>query len=132
MAQLVLPRVLAMVICDDVAEAEDEAGVVHLTGVRTVIETATFPTVQSLCVFVELSGHEGEAICHVQVESLETGELVTETEPHDVVFEEPSKAVPEYFRLINCVFSAPGVYFVQMYNGRKLIGERRLNLRWEE
>ena len=54
MADSILPRVLAMVVCDDVVESDDEIGVFHLTGVRTTVEAASFPTVKVLRAIAQL------------------------------------------------------------------------------
>ena len=59
MANLVLPRVQAMVLCDDVEESEHETGVYHLTGVRSIIDSPFPAVVSQLCVFAQMSGHQG-------------------------------------------------------------------------
>jgi hypothetical protein len=132
MAQLVLPRVLATVMCDDVVESDEEVGVFHLAGVRTFIDAPSFPTVRSLCVFVQMTGHEGESDCRVEIECADTGEVIGEADPQTVAFEHPTIVVPVLFRFPNCVFATPGLYFLQMYHETKLIGERRLDVRSEE
>jgi hypothetical protein len=130
MTDLVLPRVQAMIVCDDAIETAED-GVFDLTSVRTVITAAVFLTVNSFVVFAQLSGHQGEAFCNVRLESYESGELIDDTEPQSVVFEDPTITMPMSFRVINCVFPSPGVYFVQVHCARKLIGERRLHLEEE-
>ena len=68
MAQLVLPRVQAMLICDDVAKSNQEKGVYYLNGVRYTIAFASFPATRPhLCVFMHLSGHRGEATCRARL-----------------------------------------------------------------
>ena len=133
MAQLVLPRVQAMVLCDDIEESDQEDEVVQLTGVRAAIELPSFPAVRSqLCVYLQISGHQGEALCHIQIESIERDEVIYKTESLVIIFEDPTTIVPVYFRLPNCVFSTTGVYYVQVFNESKLICERPLRLRQEE
>lgn len=132
MAKLVLPRVQAMVLCDEVEESEQEGDVVHLTGVRAVMEAPSFPTIRSqLCVFLHMSGHTGKASCHIQIDWPEKDEVVFETAPAMIFFDETAAVVPVYFRLPNCGFPAPGVYYVQVFNETKLIGERPLRVRQE-
>ena len=131
MANLVLPRVQAMVLCDDAEESEHENGVYDLTGVRSVIE-APFPAVISrFCVFLNMSGHHGEASCHMEIEHAETGEVISETKAQTISFAEPTSVVPVVFQLRNCVFPVPGIYYVQAFHETKLIGERMLHLRRE-
>jgi hypothetical protein len=78
MAQLVLPRVQAMVLCDGLKESEEEPDVVHLAGVRTHVLASSF------------------------------------------FFENSIKLVSLYFRVRNCVFPAPGVYYVQVFWRRQV------------
>jgi hypothetical protein len=131
MADLVLPRVQAMILCDDLIESDEESDVFHLAGVRAVVEASSFPTVHSLYVFVQMSGHHGEATGHVVIAS-ESGAVIGETERQTITFEDPTIVVPVVFRFADCVFAMPGLYYVEMYNERKLIGERRLTVRTEE
>jgi hypothetical protein len=133
MANLVMPRVQAMVLCDGVKESDDEPDVFQLAGVRTVLDAASFPALHPrLCVFLQMSGHRGQASCHVEIERGKTGEVVIETPNRSVNFENPTSAVPLIFRVRNCVFPEPGVYYVQVYQDRKLIGERTLQVRQED
>jgi hypothetical protein len=132
MANLVLPRVLALILCDDVVESDEEVGVFHLTGVRTFIDAPSLPTVHSLCVFVQMTGHEGEVDCRVEIECAETGEMIGEADTQTIAFEHPTIAVAVLFRFPSCVFATAGLYFLQMYHEGKQIGERRLDVRSEE
>lgn len=125
-----LPRVQAMVLCDEIEESDEEDAVFHLTNVRSVIAASSFPYVHSqLCVFVQMSGHRGAALCHVEIDRLETDDVIYDTEPQTIEFEDPANVVPDFFRLHNCVFPAPGLYYVQIHFEGKLIGERSLHVR---
>jgi hypothetical protein len=124
MAELVLPRVQAMVLCDAIEESAQERAVFHLKGVRSGIEVHLFPYPHSrLCVYLQMSGHKGEAACRVEINRAETDEVVYRTSPRVIAFEEPMSVLPVVFRLRNCGFPAPGVYYVQIFHERKLIGE---------
>ena len=129
MPQLVLPRVQAMVVCDGIEESEVEPGTFHLKGVRSEITALHFPyTRPRLCVYLQMSGHRGEASCRVAVNRTETDEIVYRTSPRVIAFEGPMPVVPVIFRLRNCSFPAPGLDYVQMFHESKLIGERPLYL----
>ena len=133
MANLVLPRVQAMVLCDGVKESDQEADVFQLVGVRTVLEMPSFPALHPrLCVFVQFSGHRGQATCRVEIERSTTGEVIFETPPRVIKFEGPTLVVPVVFRARNCVFPEPGIYYVQVYYANKVIGERLLHVREED
>src|SRR5438552_4020378 len=129
MANLVLPRVQAMVLCDDVDRSDHERSVYHLTGVRAAIASTSFPGDRSsFCVFLHMSGHQGEESCCVRVFHAATDEVIYQTKPKIVRFKNPTAIVPVLFRLRNCVFPAPGVYFVELLADDKVIAERRLEL----
>jgi hypothetical protein len=132
MAKLVLPRVQAMVLCDSLRESDEEADVFNLTGVRAVLEVASFPAqYPRLCVFLHMSGHQGEALCHVEVNRIGVDQVIFRAATKTVSFKHPTTVVPVEFRVPRCVFPAPGVYFVLVFNEDKLIGERPLQLRQE-
>jgi hypothetical protein len=133
MSRPVLPRVQAMVLCDAVEEVVQEIGVFHLRGVRSDIKASLFPFIRPrLCVYLQMSGHQGDGSCHIQVTQAETDEVVYHTARLMISFEGPMSVVPVVFRLRNCGFPAPGVYYVQVFDGSKLIGERPLHLQAEE
>jgi hypothetical protein len=129
MAKLVLPRVQAMVLCDAIEESSQESGAFDLNGVRSMIEAPSFPyTRPRMCVYLQMSGHVGEALCRIEINRAETDDVVFRTAPRAISFEGPMFVVPVRFRLRNCGFPAPGVYYVQIFCASKLIGERPLHL----
>jgi hypothetical protein len=129
MAKLVLPRVQAMVLCDDVEESDLESGTFHLKGVRSEIRVPSFPYIRrQLCVFLQMSGHAGEASCHVEINRPETDEALYRYPSFVVSFQGPVSVVPVFFQVLNCSFPAPGVYYIQFFHESKLIGERPLHL----
>jgi Family of unknown function (DUF6941) len=131
MAQLLLPRVQAMMLCDELVESDFETNVYNLTGVRSVIESPFPAVVGRLCVFAHMSGHEGEALIHVEIDHVESANVIFQTESKRVNFLDPTLVVPVAFILIDCVFPSPGVYYVQVIHEQKIIGERPLVLNVE-
>lgn len=132
MAKLVLPRVQAMVVCDAIKESEEEADVFHLHGVRNVLEVPSFPALRPrVGVLAHMSGHPGRAMIRMLINRLETDDIIYEAAPKDVAFRGPTSVVAVVFRARNCVFPAPGVYYVQLMHEDKLIGERPLDVREE-
>lgn len=128
MAQLVLPRVHTMVLCDGVEESEYERDVFNLIGVRTVIESPFPAVVPLLCVFVQLTGHQGEASCRVVIEQAVSGDVIFKSEPERIAFRGPIDVVPVVYPIRDCVFPSPGLYYVQVFDDEKMIGERPLRL----
>ena len=78
-----------------------------------------------------MSGHEGEASCRLEINRAETDDVVYRTSPRPLALEGPMAIMPVVFRLRNCGFPAPGVYYVQVFCEGKLIAERPLHLETE-
>ena len=132
MAKPVLPRVQAMVVCDAIKESDEERNVFHLHGVRNVLEVPSFPALRPrLGVLAHLSGHSGRALIRMLINRLETDDIIYEAAPKDIAFIAPTSVMTVVFRARNCVFPAPGVYYVQLFHENKLIGERPLDVREE-
>jgi hypothetical protein len=128
MAKATLPRVQAMVLCDDV-ETTDEDGVFDLRGVRTQIVAEAFPhTHPHLCVFLQVSGHEGTAAFRVVLLDPGTDEELVALGEQEVELFGPLSPVPVLFTLEDCTFLVAGVYWVQVWAGTNLRGERPLVL----
>jgi len=129
MAQLVLPRVQAMVVCDQIEESDEEIGVYQLSGVRSALDVPSFPAFRPrFCVFVQMSGHRGEAHCRVGIRHSASDDVIYQTKAKTISFGDPTLVVPVVFRLRNCVFPQPGLYYVEILHELKLIGERRLQV----
>ena len=133
MAKPVLPRVQAMVVCDAIKESEEEGGVYHLGGVRSALIVPSFPALRPrLSVLAQISGHSGTVSLRIVVNRVETDETVFESRAKEYLFHDPMTVVTVVFRVRNCVFPAPGVYYVQLFHEGKLISERPLTVRLEE
>jgi hypothetical protein len=119
------PRVHVLVVCDDIDPVDEN--VFHLTGVRTHIRPDAFPyTHPSLCVYLQVAGHEGEASCHVELVPAGEGPPLLITPQQDVPLYGPLELVSVWWRIRNCTFLRPGLYYVQVYFGSKLASERLL------
>jgi hypothetical protein len=131
--RLVLPRVHAMMLCDDLEPSADEEWVFHLYGVRSRIEVDAFPYSRpQLCVYVQLTGHAGTTNCRVIVVRPETEQQIYSAPLQVVECIGPLDVVPVFFVLEDCEFDAPGVYYVQVFCDQKLVCERPLLLLREE
>lgn len=129
MARAVLPRVQAMVLCDAVQEASGEESVFDLRGVRTSVLANSFPfMLPRLCVYLHMSGHQGEALCRVEINRTENDDVLYRTAPRAIRFDGPLSVESVAFRLRNCVFPATGLYYVQFFHESRLIGERPLQV----
>jgi hypothetical protein len=118
-----------MVLCDELESSPGEDAVFNLFGVRTFIRAGTFPySHPQLCVYLQVTGHSGVAECHVvAVDAATDSELFTAL-TQQVRFHGPLSVVPVWWRIANCSFPGPGLYYFQAYFGHRLACERLLVL----
>jgi len=129
MATPVLPRVHLLAICDEIQEHEDGVLSYDLFGVRTHIQASTFPYQHpQLCVYVQATGYEGLARCHVAIEQASTDKEVFTSADMEFAFTGPLEFLHGYFRVDDCDFPEAGVYYIQVFFDNKLCGERALIL----
>ena len=79
-----------------------------------------------------MTGHEGTAIGRAVILDPETDLNVDETDDHPLQFHGPLEFIPVPWKLSDCTFPEPGVYYVQVYFDGKLINERPLFLQQGE
>ena len=95
MAKMVLPRMHVMVLCDEIEPSAEEAEVFDLRGVRTYIAAPAFPYAHpQLCVYLQLTGHEGTASGEIRIVLAETDDTVYRQEVGPVPFVGPLVLVP--------------------------------------
>jgi hypothetical protein len=107
----VFARVHVLVLCDEVEQRPGEEPVFDLRGVRTQVQSSSFPYRRpQLCVYLQVSGHEGTPSGQVVVVS-EAGEQEIASAPiEDIQLRGPLTAIHVALRIRNCTFPAPGVY----------------------
>lgn len=133
MANLVLPRVHVMVLCDEIEASPIEEEVFDLRGVRTSIAAPAFPYVHpQLCLYLQMTGHEGTASGEVQAVRAETDDTISRQPIGPVQFLGPLVLLPLRVWLMDCAFPEPGLYYLQAYFGQKLVAERPLWLLKDE
>jgi len=127
MAKLVLPRVHVMVLCDQIEPSPAEGDVFDLRGVRTFIAAPAFPYTQpQLCVYLQMTGHEGTAAGRAVIVDPETDLNLEETGQDVIEFRGPLEFVHVPWKVNDCTFREPGIYYVQVFFDGKLISERPL------
>jgi hypothetical protein len=108
--KLVLPRVHAMVLCDDLESNPAEPDVFNLYGVRTQIVVDAFPYSHPLLsVYLQLTGHSGRTRCHAIIINAETDETIFSTPSQLIELTGPLDFVPVTFQLEDCEFEEPGL-----------------------
>jgi hypothetical protein len=81
-----------------------------------------------MCVAAQLVGGSGPVPVHVEVVEAATQNLVRSAGPFLVNFPTRHQVVTVCLRLLNVVFPAPGVYFVELYSQGTFLDDRTLRL----
>jgi hypothetical protein len=129
MANPSFPRVLALLVCDEIQPREDDARVHDLFGVRAEIRASSFPHEHSTFgVYAQVSGRDGSVPGHLEIIQVnEEGPLLI-TPEQEVQLAGPLVAIPAVWWIESCTFPVPVLYYVQLYFGTKLVSERLLVL----
>jgi hypothetical protein len=128
-AKLVLPRVHALVVCDDVVPSTTEEEAFDLRNVRTRIVAPAFPYAHPLlAVYLQLTGHEGIAAARLRIVSVKDEADEVSSSEQQVDFSGPLTVVHSVFWFEDCIFPEPGLDYVQVLFENKLLLERPLLL----
>jgi hypothetical protein len=115
-----------MLLCEDVRPDPGNPKKLDILGLISTVqgaEGATFPLqLPVLCVYLAVSGGRGSGQTRIDVRQADSGNLVFASRSHLIVFPSDPLAVRGVvFRIRNCVFQEPGLYWVQFcYNDQKL------------
>jgi hypothetical protein len=124
----VRPRVHALVVCDEIVPGSEE-DVYDLVGVRTWLGASSFPyTHPQFCVYLQVTGHQGDAVCRIEVVHSEREEDVLAAVEGEMEFHGPLEFVVSDWRIEGCPFPEAGLYYVQVSFDGRLAGERMLFL----
>jgi len=128
------PLVRSLILCEDILTDPDNPRRVSLLNLVQVIRSVgelAYPLVQpELCVFAQLVGGRGTGTVEVRIESAESGGMIFQTRPRSLTF--PNDPLAVYglrFRIRNCSFPTPGLYWVQLRYNDQLLGQQPLILR---
>jgi hypothetical protein len=125
----VFARVHVLVLCDEVQRLSAAEAVYDLRRVRTGIRASSFPyTHPQLCMYFQLSGHEGAATGRIVAVREATDEEIAFAPIDEVRLWGPLAVVPCWVRIQHCVFPAPGLYWFQVLLNQKLVAERRFHV----
>ncbi len=124
----VFARVHVLVLCDEVEELPGEELFFNLNGVRTQVRAPSFPYVHpQLCVYLQVSGHEGEVSGHLVLVQETTQEEILRLPIEPFHLAGPLEILPLWLWLTDCEFPSPGVYWFQVFLNEKLVVERRFH-----
>lgn len=129
MARKVPPRVHLLVICDEIAERWEGDTLHDLVGVRTQLTAPLFPyRCPQLSIYVQATGHQGTADCHVTVVRADDDAIVVATPIRVINFTGPTEFIHVTFVIADCCFPEAGVYYIQVHFDNQLRSERVLEI----
>jgi hypothetical protein len=120
------PTVRYLVVCEDVQIDPDNPRRVTLAGLLSAIRSLDqppFPLLyRELCVFLQLTECRGSAEGRIEIQAADSGQIVFRTRTRTIPLgSDPLEVVGITFRIRNCLFQEPGLYWVQFwYNGQML------------
>jgi hypothetical protein len=128
------PTVRYLIVCEDVQTDPDNPRRVTLVGLLSAIrsvEQPPFPLLyRELCVFLQLTECRGPADGRIEVRHADSDQPVFRTRTRTIPFAtDPLEVVGVTFRLRNCMFRAPGLYWIQFWYNEQMIAQQPLVLR---
>lgn len=113
------PVVKSMILCEDVLPGPAGTENVHLMNVFSAVRFTSaggFPfRLRQLCVFLQLTDAEGEAVGQIVARHLDSGKEIFGTSRHNIRFEDRLQVKWVLFRLSDCPFPEFGVYSIEFH-----------------
>jgi hypothetical protein len=126
-----VPETKPMLLCNDVL-VDPSTGNIHLMGAFNEIRPrgqTGFPHRHAVfCVFIQLTDAEGEIPGFVQVVEEASLELVYQTPSYRISFPDRLSLVRVCFRIRDCTFPGPGIYWIQLFCKGQFVTDRVLRL----
>ena len=128
------PIVRYLIVCEDVQTAPDNLRRVTLVGLISAIrsiELPPFPLLyREICIFLQLTECRGSAEGRIEIQHADSSQAVFRTRTRTIPFgSDPLEIVAVTFRLRNCLFQEPGLYWVQFWYNEQMIAQQPLLLR---
>lgn len=128
------PTVRYLIVCDDVRTDPEHPRKVTLVDLISAIrsmEQPAFPLkYRELCVFIQLTESRGPADVRIEIHHADSDVIVFRTRTRTISFgNDPLEVVGLTFRLRDCIFRQPGLYWVQFWYNEQMIAQQALLLR---
>ncbi len=128
------PTVRYLIICEDVLTAPDNPHRVTLIDLINAIrslEKPPFPLLYpEICVFLQLTECRGPGDGRIEIQHADSGQVVFRTRTRTLPLgDDPLEVVGVIFRIRNCYFQQPGLYWVQFWYNEQMIAQQSLLLR---
>jgi hypothetical protein len=128
------PIIRHLIVCEDLRYDTANARrttIVNLTHVIYSLDQPPFPLLhRELCVLVQATELRGKGDFWIEIAHADTGQVArrTRTRNHDFG-NDPLEVVGLPFRIRDCVFSEPGLYWVQFWYNGHMVAQEPLALR---
>jgi hypothetical protein len=128
------PTVRYLILCEDVQTDSDNPRRVTLVGLISAIrslEQPPFPLLyREIGVFLQLTECRGPADGRIEIHHADSGQVVFRTRTRTIPFaSDPLEVVGVTFRIRNCLFQEPGLYWVQFWYNEQMLAQQSLLLR---
>lgn len=128
------PTVRYLIVCEDLHVDPENARRVTLIGLLSAIRSVDqmpFPLLyREICVFLQLTECRGAAEGRIEIRHADSDRVVFRTRTRTIEFgTDPLEIVGATFRIRNCLFQEPGLYWVQFWYNEQMIAQQLLLLR---
>ncbi len=128
------PFIRHMLLCEDVRRDPNNPNKVDVLGLLSTIRAggeSAFPLhLPVLCVYLEVSGGRGVGQARIDCRQADSGQVIFSTPPHPLTFSLDPLAVRFLiFRVTDCFFPEPGLYWVQFCYNQRILVEQPLVVR---
>jgi hypothetical protein len=128
------PIVRYLIVCEDVRRSPNKPNPITLEGLFGTIRLGAQPTFpllyQHFCVFTQLTECRGSAKMRIEIQHADSAEVIFRTHTQKISFpNDPLQVVAAIFRIRECNFSEPGLYWVQLWYNEVVIAQQPLLLR---
>jgi len=128
------PVVRHMLLCEDVRPEPNRPNKVDVLGMIGKVEAVGEPAfpmrLPILCVYLEVAGGRGTGQARIDCRHADSGRRVFSSLTHTVTFPPDPLAVRSLlFRIRNCTFPAPALYWVQFWYNNRTLAEQPLVVR---
>lgn len=123
------PTVRHLIVCEDVQvdpENPRRITLVGLIGSLRALGPTPYPLLRTeFCVYLQMTECRGPAEGRIELQHADSGEVIYRSTTRMMPLgDDPLEVVGVTFRIRNCLFQTPGLYWVQFwYNGRILAQE---------
>lgn len=130
----VVPTVRYLIVCEDVYVDPDNPRRVTLVGLVSAIrakEKPAYPIIYpAMCVYLQMTECRGSANGRVEIRHADSDRVQFRTQTRTIPFgADPLEVVGVIFRVRNCLFPTPGLYWVQFWYNDQIIAQQPVVLR---